>query len=160
MFDIKDVKDPCIPCAVCCLLVISYVLSLLLNKTERIAVIAVTVSVWTSPRQDYAEFMSGLAWGVRNAAKCNSVQKHLSTPAQATLVPPNLCGMFQFTHLILITSLFCKQTKTGFLIERMNYMTLVTFPHLPALCCWKTLCHGMTSKNFPMKERFFFFLIH
>lgn len=33
-------------------------------------------------------------------------------------------------------------------------MTPVTFPHPPTLCWWKTLCHAMTSNNFPMKEWF------
>lgn len=98
-----------------------------------------------------------LDWISCIGAKCNTAPNHLSTPTHANLVPPTLSGIFPFTRLTLITSPFCKQAKAGFVFERMNYMTPVTFPHLPAFCWWKSLCHALTCKNFPMKERGLFY---
>lgn len=115
MFDIKDVKDPMHPGAVCCLLVINCFPFFKLKK-KRIAIIVATVSVWPSARQDYAEFMSGLVWGVGNwvscsGAKCNTAQNQLRTPTHANLVPPILSGIFRFTRLIWATSPLWKRTK-------------------------------------------------
>lgn len=124
-----------------------------------------TVSLWPSARLDHDEFMSGLVWAVGNACTDFPASAPNATPLTTTWVPqltltlspplPILSGIFHFTpNLLFISSPFCKQTTGGFVIERMSCMTPVTFPHPPTSCWWKTLCHAMTSNNFPMKEWF------
>lgn len=150
-------------CAACCLLVIICFPFLIKGrenccKSGHCVTLAISqTGLW------WVYVWSGLGSGKRLdwlsciGAKCNTAQNHLSTPTHVNLVPPFtiLSGIFYFTPDPLFISFpFCKQTQAGFVIKRMSYMTLVTFPHPPTLCWWKTLCHAMTSNNFPMKEWF------
>lgn len=101
------------PCSLCCIVIF-------LCFSKKTAVLVTNVTIWTSAKQDYAEFMSGLDLGEGNAwtdpscgyrpsplqfhrlrlpvscvcAKCNTGQTHLSNPFHAHLVPSVLSGIF------------------------------------------------------------------